>query len=192
MLEVTDSGALAQKFRVRHNADVGVGTRLADDGFDFVPSPNRHGRFGNYDGEPADRCGDFTSRSVNMREVRVAVAPSRGRAHRDEDRIGRPHGFGKRCRECQAALAAIGSHELVKAGLENRDIAPGERSDLVRILVHAGDLVPKSAKHAPIQAQRSPCQSWRYASTTPKFGDHRKFFFNPLLGWTALTKLGRV
>ena len=69
----------------------------------------------------------------------MAIAAPRGRAHRDEDRIGAAYGFGEFGGEGQALLAHVVGDDFAKARLEDRDFAPLQGRDLARVLVDACD-----------------------------------------------------
>ena len=80
-LKSLDRRAFAQEFRVGDDGELGVGPRLADDALDLVAGADRHGRFGDDDGEAVDRL-------------------RRSRARRHRRRTG-PHGrrrAGTACR----------------------------------------------------------------------------------------------
>src|SRR5262249_11230181 len=127
MFEIADRRALAQELRIRHHRYVGVGTRLADDALDLVAGADGYGRLGDDQREALERGRDLAGRSVNEREVGMAIAAARGRADGDEYRVGSPH---RRCqfgREHEAALAQIRFDQFRKAGLEDRYLAARKR-----------------------------------------------------------------
>jgi len=50
-LEIADRRALAQKFGIRGDHHVGGGIGFADQALDLIAGADRHGRFGDDDGE---------------------------------------------------------------------------------------------------------------------------------------------
>ena len=72
--------------------------------------------------------------------------PRRSRARRrradgDEDRIGAGDRRGEVGGEIEPPCLDVGRHQIVEAGLEDRDFATAQGRDLVAVLVHASDLV---------------------------------------------------
>ena len=87
-LEVADRGALAQKFRVGGNHQIGGRIGFAHHPLDLVAGADRNGGFGDDDGETLQRRGDLARRRMNIAQIRVTVAAPRRRADRDEHRLG--------------------------------------------------------------------------------------------------------
>ena len=79
----------------------------------------------------------------------MAVAAPRGRADRDEHRLGAAHGLGqvgvKDSRPSRTFLATRSR----QARLEDRHLAAVERVDLGRVLVDAADVVAEIGKAGP-------------------------------------------
>ncbi len=149
MLEVLDRRALAQEFRVRHHRDVGVGPRLGDDPLDLVAGPDRHGRFGDDDGETRHRGRDLARGHVDVAEVGMAVAAPRRRADRDEHRLGLGDRPGEVGGEIEPLLAHIGGDQAIEVRLEDGNVAVAQPRDLGGILVDAGDLMTEIGKACP-------------------------------------------
>ena len=152
-LEVADRGTLAQEFRIGGHHHIGRRIGLANQPLDFVAGADRHGRFGDDDGEALQRRGNLARRGMNVAQIGVAVAAPRRRADRDEHRIGLGDRRGQIGGEIQPPGLHIGGHQRIEARLENRDFAPAQGCDLVAVLVHAGDLVAEireaGAGHQP-------------------------------------------
>ena len=66
MLEVLNRGAFAQEFRIGHDREFGIGPRLADNALDLVAGADRHGRFGDHDGEAIERPRDLARGGINI------------------------------------------------------------------------------------------------------------------------------
>ena len=91
MLEILDRRALAQKFRIRHDGNIGVRPRLRDYALDLVAGADRHRRFGDHHRESCHRSRDFARRGVDVTQVRMTIATPRRRADRNEYRCRLPH-----------------------------------------------------------------------------------------------------
>ena len=148
-LEVGDRRALTQEFGVRGNRDGDPGPLVADDALDLVAGADRHRGFGDHDGGPSHRAGDVAGGLVDVGEVGEAVAAARGRADRDEHRIGAGHRLRQVGGEGQALLAHVLGDERVEAGLVDRDAAVLESSDLLGCSVDARDGVAEIRKASP-------------------------------------------
>ena len=112
------------------------------------------------------RARDFARRLIDVGQVGMAVAAPRGRADRDEHRVGVAHGLGQVGREGQAALAHVVGDEIGQPRLEDRHLAALQRVDLGRVLVDAGDDVPEIGKtrardqaNIPAPDHRNPHES---------------------------------
>ena len=86
-LEVVDGRAFAQEFRVRGDREIAVGPDAADDRLDLVGGADGDRRFGDDDRVTGHGLGDVLGGGVDIGEIGMAVAASRGRA--DGDRAGR-------------------------------------------------------------------------------------------------------
>ena len=71
----------------------------------------------------------------------MPVAAPRRRADGDEDRIGAGDRRGEVGGEIEPPGLDVGRHQIIEAGLEDRDFAAAQRRDLVGVLVDARDLV---------------------------------------------------
>ncbi len=134
MLEVADRRALAQELRIGGDDDIGRRIGLAHDPLDIVAGADRHRRFGDDDGEAFQRGCDLARRRMHIGEVRMAVAAARGRADRDEHRIGFADRTFQLGGERQPPGLHIGFDQPVQIRLENRDFAALQRRDLASSL----------------------------------------------------------
>ena len=144
--EVADRGALAQEFRIGGDHHVGRRIGLADQPLDLVAGADRHGRFGDDDGEAGQRSRDLARGGVDVGQVGMAIAAPRRRADRDEHGIGFGDRRGQVGGEIQPLGLDVGRHQRVEPGFEDRDFASPQRCDLAGILVDAGDLVTEIRK----------------------------------------------
>jgi hypothetical protein len=87
-----------------------------------------------------DRTPDVARDGEHVLQIRRPVLPLR-RADRDEDDVGRAHGRRQIGRERESILLAVPAHQLFEPRLVNRHPPGGERPNLLRVLVHAGDRV---------------------------------------------------
>jgi hypothetical protein len=76
-------------------------------------------------------------------EVGVTIAASRGRAHRYENRLGIAYGTCELGGEDEPAGLAVGLHDALQVGLEDRNFPARQRSDLGLILVDASNVMSK-------------------------------------------------
>ena len=148
-LEILDRRALAQKLRVRHDGEIGVRAKLADDPLDLVAGADRNRRFIDDDREAIQRLGDGFRGGVDIGKIRVPVAATRRRAHPDEHRVGAANRRAKLRRERQPALTRVGRDELVQPRLENRYLAPPKTIDLPRVRVDADHVMAKIRETRP-------------------------------------------
>src|SRR5437763_1609016 len=88
MLEITNRRSLPQEFRVGSDTDIGFWPYFPNDPLDLVTSTDRHAGLGQDNGEAVDRSGEFARCDINMGEIGVPVANTRGRANCDEYYIG--------------------------------------------------------------------------------------------------------
>ena len=146
MLEVLYGRAFAQEFRIRYDCAIGIGPRLADNAFDLVAGADRHGRFGDHDGEAVERSRDLACGLMNEAQVGETIAAARGRTNRDEHRISCGNRASEFRREFQPARARIVGDQVIKAGLIDRHLAAAQRRDLCLVLVDADNLVPEVGK----------------------------------------------
>ena len=76
----------------------------------------------------------------------MTVAASRRRADGNEHDVGlrdRPFQVG---REVETLRFHIGGHQIIKPGLEDRDLAAAKRCDLALVLVDTNDLMAEVSK----------------------------------------------
>ena len=140
MLEILDRRAFAQEFGVGHDLHVGLGAQLPHDALDLVAGADRNGRFGDHDRGRRQQGRDLAHRLVNEAQIGVAVAAARRGADRDEHGIG-PTDAVVRDRKLEPAAADVAFNKLAQPGLEDRNLAAGERRDLGGILVDADHVV---------------------------------------------------
>jgi hypothetical protein len=142
-LEVADRSTLAQKFRIGGHRHVGRRIGFMNQPLDLVAGADRHGRFGDDNGELHQRRGDFARSDVDIAQIGVAIAAPRRRSNRDEYRVGACDRRGKVGGKIQTPRLDVGGYQRIEAGFENRDFAPAQACDLAGVLVDAGDLMAK-------------------------------------------------
>jgi hypothetical protein len=76
----------------------------------------------------------------------MAIATARGRAHGNEYGICAGNSLRKIHGEGEAFLAHIGCDKIVKAGLENRNLAAQKHGNAPGILIDANDIVTEIGK----------------------------------------------
>ena len=152
-LEIADRSALAQKFRIGCDDDIGRRIGFADQPLDLVAGADRHGRFGDYHGKTGKRCGDLARGGIDVTQIGMTIAAPRRRSDRDEYGIGLGDRLLEISGEIEPLCLDVGRHQRIEPGLENRHLAAAKGCDLARILVHAGDLVAEirkaGARHQP-------------------------------------------
>lgn len=144
--EIADRGALAQKFRIGGNDEIGRRADLADQALDLIAGTDRHRRFGDHHGEAGKRAGDLACGGVDVAQVGMAVAAPRRGADRDEHRIGLRDWRLEVGRKIQPFRLHIGGNQNIEAGLEYRNVAAPKAGDLVVVLVNASHLMAEVGK----------------------------------------------
>ena len=86
----------------------------------------------------AERLGDLGGGGEDIAQIGMAVAAPRRRADRDEHGVGPGDRRLQLGRETQPAGRDVARHQLVEAGLVDRDLAAPQPLDLAGILVDAG------------------------------------------------------
>jgi len=148
-LEVLDCGAFAQELGIGHDLDAEVRARLAGDALNLVAGADRNGGFRD-DHQRASGCPrNGGCGSVDICQVGMAVAASRGRPHRQEYRFRiRDSRFeigGKLSRPCLTFSSTSSFRPGSKMGIVpdcNILIFASSRSTHVTVW-------PKSDRHAP-------------------------------------------
>ena len=148
-LEVTDGGALAKELGIRDHGKVGIGPQFANDALDGVAGTDRHGRFGDDDGESRQVSGDFAGGRIDVREIGEAVAPARRRTHSDEDYISCGDRGSEIRGERQSPSRHIAGDQLGEARLVNRHLATLECRDAIFVLIDAVDLMSEIGETRP-------------------------------------------
>jgi hypothetical protein len=145
-LEIADRGALAQEFRIGGDLDIGRRISFANQAFDFVAGADRHGRFGDHHGEAGKHRGDLARGGVDIAQIGMAIAAPRWRSDRDEHGVGLGDRRGEISGKIQPPGLDVGVNQRIETRFENRDFTAAQASDLVAVLVHAGDLVAEIGK----------------------------------------------
>ncbi len=103
--------------------------------------------------KPSSGGGDLARGGIDVGQIGVAVAATRRGADRDEHRVGRRHRLGESVVKDRRPWRALLRDEVVEPGLEDRNFAALQGSDLRRVLVDAGHLVAEigkaGARHEP-------------------------------------------
>ena len=146
MLEIAYRRAFAQELRVRDHRDVSRRIHLHEYPLHLIAGADGHRRFRDHDRETSDRLGDLARRRINVAEIGVTIAPSRRCAHRYENGLGIAYGPRQFGRENKPACLAVGLHNPLQIGLEDRYFPARQRRDLGGILVDAGDVMSKISK----------------------------------------------
>src|SRR5262245_65028 len=141
MLEIVDRGAFAQEFRIRHDGKVRIVPELSNDALNLVAGADRHSRFGDNDGEPLERLGDFARRPVNVGQIGMSVSATRWSADRDEHGVGATHRLSQRGGKRQPPLLDVRADDIAEPRLEDWNFACIESRNLGAILIDAGDLM---------------------------------------------------
>src|SRR5262249_50227984 len=137
--EVVDSGAFAQKFRVRHHVEIRLRVGLADDAGDLAPRTDGDGRFRYHDGVTRKGPCDLTRRLLNVGQVGVAIAAPAWRADCDEHCVGTGDSLRQIGGELQPLRLCVALDKRLETRLEYRNLTLPEACDLFGILVDARD-----------------------------------------------------
>jgi len=126
-----------------------VRARFTDNALDFVAGADRHGGLGDDHGRAVEGGGDLAGGVEHVREIGMAVAAARRRAHSDENRVGGRDRAGQIGAEFETASARVGGDQVVQPGLVDRHLAALERGDLGLILVDTGHFVAEVGEAGP-------------------------------------------
>ncbi len=179
-LEVVDRRALAQEFRVGHHGHVRIGPDALDDGFDLVACSHRHGRLGHHHGEAVHEARDLLGHRIDVRQVRMAVAPAAGCSHGDEHGVGLGHRHGRIGRELQAPGLDVARHQKVQARLVDGHDPFFQPCDLARVLVDAGHIMPEIGETRPGNQAHITGANHRNAHTPKPLSLRRQKWIGPL------------
>jgi hypothetical protein len=164
--------------------ELGIGTDGERDlglGFDGRPDLFRgadgHGRLGDDDLGLVHVLADLARHAEHVLEIRGAVLARRG-ADRDEHDPRAADGGRDVGREGQAALGLVALDHRLETRLVDRDLVALEPGDLLRVLVHADDVVARlrqaGSGHQPhISASNhshvhvTPLSAWRFECPPP-------------------------
>ena len=190
MGEVLDRGAFAQEFRIRANGEIRIRPELLQAPLDLAAGADGNGRFRRDDGEAGKMRRDLLKRLIHVGEVRIAVAPAHRRSDRQENEIGLARGRRKLPREMKPARPHVLRHQIVEAGLVDRNFAAAELRKLSRILFDASDVPAEIRKagggyqadiagtdHANVHALRPSNGIW--ASLRPPGGGQQAWAARP-------------
>ena len=134
--EVLHRRSLAQELGVRDDLHV----RAIEHPLDDPRRADRHRGLVDDDALVGQLLGDLPRGLLDVREIGAAVL-ALGRRHAQERDVAVAHGVGRADHEAQAPRPQALLDEPVEAVLDDRDLATGQPSDLVRVDVGARDLV---------------------------------------------------
>ena len=144
--EILDRRTLAQEFRVRGDIEAVFRQPVAQNALDAASGADRDGRFGDDHGSlcralrrtRGQRLGDLGGGGEDIAQIGMAIAAPRRCADRDEHGVGPGDGRLQLGRESQPAGRGVARHQLIEAGLVDRDLAVPQPLDFAGIVVDAG------------------------------------------------------
>ena len=160
--EITDRGALAKKFRVGRDVEIGVRACRPDDGLDLAAGADGDCRFGDDHRVAGQVPSQFTRRIEDIGQVGMTVTATRRRPDSDENRIRFRDHRTKLGGEMKPVCRHIARDKVLKPGLIDRHDAGLDADNLIGILVDAGDVEPEFGKAGP-----------RYKTDIPRSDDRQ-------------------